>query len=126
MKQTLPKRILRYACYLYVLVTLPVMAVFVKSEYVRFITVQTVTHWRGKFTHIPYAYLGDSLIAGGRNWGQSFRALNLGGNGYQIHQIQNQVGRAKKAQPEVLILLAGTNNVLSEEPFEETQFRSDS
>ena len=64
----------------YILCSLPIVVVFLKSEYVRFIAIQMVANWNGKLNGLSEAYIGDSITAAGRNWGAPFQAINLAGN----------------------------------------------
>lgn len=118
-------RLIRFTVLGYCLISLPVMFVFLNSEYVRYVAIQTVTNWRGKALGIPTAYIGDSITAGGRNWGSAFRSINLAGNGYTVLQIENQIGRAEVYSPKRIFILAGTNDILSRRPFDLKQFESD-
>ncbi|MEM6912294.1 MAG: GDSL-type esterase/lipase family protein [Verrucomicrobiota bacterium] len=123
MKKT--KRILTFITVAYILLTVPVMFVFTKSEYVRFIAIQMVTNWKGKINGLSDAYIGDSITAGGRSWNAPFDAINLAGDGYTTWQIENQIGRAEKYDPDNLLILAGTNDILSRRIFDLDQFERD-
>jgi lysophospholipase L1-like esterase len=124
-------RIIGLAVGAYCILTLPVMLVFLKSEYLRYAAIQTVTNWKGKLQGLPFAYVGDSITAGGRNWGSFFGAINLAGDGYTVWQIKSQTERAEKYSPKRLFILAGTNDLLErrqcepKQEFDLTQFESD-
>ena len=119
------KRVLTLVTAAYVILSMPVMIVFTKSEYVRFITIQMVTNWKGKINGLSDAYIGDSITAGGRNWSAPLDAINLAGDGYTTWQIEGQIGKAKKYDPENLLILAGTNDIIGRRYFDLEQFEQD-
>lgn len=119
------RRLLRTAITLYCILSLPIVLVFLKSEYVRFHAIQMVTHWKATAFGIKDAYIGDSITAGGRNWGSLFNSLNFGGNGYTTWQIENQIASAAKSSPECIFILAGTNDILGKRPFDPQLFEQD-
>jgi len=110
---------------LYLAFTLPIVLVFAQSEYARFIVSQVVTKWKGKLSGLESAYLGDSLTAGGRNWGEFPDALNLAGDGYLVRQVAGQVEKAKPFSPARIYLAAGTNDVLASGEVDLAQFEAD-
>jgi lysophospholipase L1-like esterase len=118
-------RLLRTAITLYCLLSLPVVLVFLKSEYVRYQTIQMVTHWKATAFGIKEAHIGDSITAGGRNWGSPFNSLNFGGNGYTAWQIEKQIPFAAKFSPARIFILAGTNDILGKRPFDPFLFEQD-
>lgn len=102
----------------YLALSLPVVLVFIKSEYFRFVYFETVSHWTSNVHPIEYAFVGDSITAGGRNWGlrlesNPFSAKNFAGDGYTVHQISNQVSKALEYEPKWIFIMAGTNDILS-------------
>jgi lysophospholipase L1-like esterase len=110
---------------LYFALTLPIVLVFAQSEYSRFIVSQVVTKWKGKLSGVESAYLGDSLTAGGRNWGEFPNALNLAGDGYLVRQVADQVDKAKPFSPARIYLAAGTNDVLASGEVDLARFQAD-
>jgi lysophospholipase L1-like esterase len=118
-----PKHIIRSLVGAYLILSLPVMFVFSYSEYVRYVAVQMVTNWRGKLIGLPAAYVGDSITAGGRNWGAPFEAINLAGSGYTVSQIRNQLPKAATYSPRRIFILAGTNDILGSDSFDPILFR---
>jgi len=84
-----------------------------------------VTNWNGKLNGLSAAYIGDSITAGGRNWGSFLGAINLAGDGYTVWQIEGQLGKAEKYSPEKIFILAGTNDILGRRPFDLNQFELD-
>lgn len=110
---------------LYLAFTLPIVLVFAQSEYARFIVSQVVTKWKGKLSGVESAYLGDSLTAGGRNWGEFPNALNLAGDGYLVRQVADQVDKTKPFSPARIYLAAGTNDVLASGEVDLAQFEAD-
>ncbi|MFM8716098.1 MAG: hypothetical protein ACKOF3_04825, partial [Spartobacteria bacterium] len=90
------QRIIRFTIGTYFILTLPLVLVALKSEYVRFVAIQMVTNWKGKLSGISSAFVGDSITAGGRNWGTVLGAINLAGNGYTVWQVEGQLGKAEK------------------------------
>ena len=115
----------------YLCTSLPVVAVFTFSEYVRFVSMNTVTHWRGKILGLSAAFIGDSITAGGRCWGTKigddpFAAINLGADGSTVRQIKAQLNRAARYKPHTLFILAGTNDILAQgSEFDIEQFERD-
>ena len=99
----------------WLIISLPVMAILAFNEYDRFILMETCVHWRGKFQPIDYVFIGDSITAGGRNWGWRLKhnplaARNLGESGYMVWQIKNEAGAAISYHPKWIFVLAGTND----------------
>ena len=119
------QRIIRFTVGAYCILTLPLVLVCLKSEYVRFVAIQMVTNWKGKMNGLSSAYVGDSITAGGRNWGTVLGAINLAGDGYTVWQIEGQLGKAEKYSPERIFILAGTNDILGRRPFDLHQFELD-
>jgi hypothetical protein len=119
------QRIIRLTVGAYCILSLPLVLVSLKSEYVRFVAVQTVTNWKGKLNGISSAYVGDSITAGGRNWGSMLGAINLAGDGYTVWQIEGQLGKAETYTPKRIFILAGTNDILGRRPFDLKQFELD-
>lgn len=115
----------RTALAVYLLISLPVVLVFLKSEYVRYINVQLITNWRATTIGITDVYVGDSITAGGRNWGSFFNALNLGANSYTVDQIEGQISTAARFPPQRIFILAGTNDVLGNSTFDPKSFEED-
>lgn len=124
-KPTGSPRILLAFLLCYLALTLPIILVFAQSEYSRFILSQVVTKWKGKLVGVESAYLGDSLTAGGRNWGDFPDALNLAGDGYFIRQVTGQVDKAKPFSPARIYLAAGTNDILSPGEVDLARFEAD-
>ena len=122
---TLRTRLIRVTIAAYCVLTLPIVFVFLMSEYVRYVAIQTATNWKGKLTSFQSAYVGDSITAGGRNWGTPLGAINLAGNGYTVWQIEGQLGKAEEYSPKRLFILAGTNDVLGRRPFNPKEFEKD-
>jgi hypothetical protein len=118
-------RIIRVTIAAYCVLTLPMVFVFLKSEYVRYVAIQTATNLKGKLTSVPSAYVGDSITAGGRNWGAPLGAINLAGDGYTVWQIEDQLAKAEKYSPKRLFILAGTNDILGRRPFSHKEFEKD-
>ena len=110
---------------LYLLLTLPLLAITLRSEYVRFVVTQTITHWKGKRLGVDNIFIGDSITAAGRNWGAPFNSINLAGNGYTVWQITSQVNKTPSYKAENLFILAGTNDVVSGRAFTAAQFEAD-
>ena len=101
----------------YMIVSIPIVAVFLRSEYVRFVYLETVTHWYSKIAPIKYVFIGDSITAAGRNWGirlsiNPLSARNLGVSGYTIRQVHDLVSTALTYRPKYIVVTAGTNDVL--------------
>lgn len=102
----------------YIAATLPLLAIFAGSEYTRFIALETCVHWRSKFSPPHAVFIGDSITAGGRNWGwrlwgNPLAARNLGASGATIFQVQAQARVAASYGPQTVYVLAGTNDLLT-------------
>jgi len=102
----------------WLIVTLPLMTVLALNEYDRFILLETCVHWRGKFQPIDYVFIGDSITAGGRNWGWRLKhnplaARNLGESGYMVWQVKGELNQAVRYHPKWIFILAGTNDLFS-------------
>lgn len=103
---------------IWLIITLPVMTILTFNEYDRFVLLETCVHWRGKFQPIDYVFIGDSITAGGRNWGWRLKhnplaARNLGESGYMVWQVKNELGQAVRYHPKWIFVLAGTNDLFS-------------
>lgn len=122
---TLRARIIRIGIAAYCILSLPFVLVLLKSDYVQYVTIQMATNWKGKLVGVTSVYVGDSITAGGRNWGAPLDAINLAGNGYTVWQIKNQLEKAEIYSPKRLFILAGTNDILGDRPFDERQFELD-
>jgi hypothetical protein len=64
-----------------------------------------------------FVFIGDSLTANG-NWGwmlarNPFSAANLAEHGASINEVAVQIGRASAYHGEFLIVMAGTNEILT-------------
>lgn len=126
------KKILIYTLVTYTLITSPVISCFVLNEYFRFQFLQTISNWYNKLDKIDFVFIGDSITAGGRNWGSlidkaPYRTINLAGNGYTTRQILYQVNKASNYNPKYLFVLAGTNDVfaLKDSVYNIEQFKKD-
>jgi lysophospholipase L1-like esterase len=111
------KRIVFGLALLWAVATLPVMMTVAVNEHTRFMLLETWAHWRGKAGPLEFVFIGDSLTAGGRNWGlrltgNPLSARNLGANGLMIRQVADLVKTAKLYQPRHLFLMAGINDLL--------------
>lgn len=118
-------RLIRVTIVAYGVLTLPTIFIFLKSEYVRYVAIQTATNWKGKLTGVQSAYVGDSITAGGRNWGTPLGAMNLAGDGYTVWQIEGQLEKAEEYSPKRLFILAGTIDVIGRRPFNQKEFKKD-
>lgn len=103
---------------IWLVISLPVMAILAFNEYDRFVLLETCVHWRGKFQPIDYVFIGDSITAGGRNWGWRLKhnplaARNLGESGYMVWQVKGELGQALRYHPKWIFVLAGTNDSFS-------------
>jgi lysophospholipase L1-like esterase len=109
---------IRVIMLIWLIITLPVMTILALNEYDRFILLETCVHWRGKFQPIDYVFIGDSITAGGRNWGWRLKhnplaARNLGEGGFMVWQVKNELGQAVRYHPKWIFVLAGTNDLFS-------------
>jgi len=124
MKKNLSK-LFQVTSIFYLMFSLMIIIPFVKSEYLRFIYWQTLGHWTQKFFSPKYVFIGDSITAGGRNWGWRLEgnpliSQNFGGNGYTSSQIIYQAKKAVKLKPGHIFVLAGTNDIFQDIPQQKT------
>jgi hypothetical protein len=89
----------RWFLVLWFALTLPMVTVLTINAWSRSVLLETLAHWRSKVVPLKYVFVGDSIIAGGRNWGwrlwdNPLVARNLAGNGYTVWQIEGQVREA--------------------------------
>lgn len=101
-------------------VSIPVGMVLAANEYDRFILCQTCTHWYGRLFGLKYVFIGDSITAGGRNWGwrlehHPWGARNLGESGFMVWQVAGELEGAFRYHPKWVFVLAGTNDAFSPE-----------
>jgi lysophospholipase L1-like esterase len=90
---------------------------FVTNAQLRFHYVQTVLDYVAKVIPPRLVFLGDSNTARGGNWGwrvlgKPISAINLGVGNYTIRQVAFMVPRAVEYHPSVVVILAGTNDIL--------------
>jgi len=117
----IPRFLTRSSLVMYVIVTVPFMTVFIKNDYARFVYMETVSHWYSRIRPPSYVFIGDSITAGGRNWGwrlhgNPLASRNLAGNGYTTAQIASQVKIALAYSPDYVLVMAGTNDILNGAP----------
>jgi lysophospholipase L1-like esterase len=122
---TLKKTFIRVSLIGYILLSLPIVVLFCKSEYLRYVAVQMVANWRGKLSGLPAVYLGDSITVGGRNWGTPFGSINKGGNFYSVWQVETLIPEIEIYQPKRIFILAGTNDIIGNRPFEAGVFEDE-
>jgi lysophospholipase L1-like esterase len=111
----------RSAITAYLIFSLPLVIVFLKSEYVRYINYQTVAIWRSHFFSPTYAFCGDSITAGARSFDLRlgwipFTGLNFGESGYTVLQIRSEVEKALQKHCKYIFIMAGSNDILSGRP----------
>jgi lysophospholipase L1-like esterase len=98
-------------------VALAMLIPFVANEQLRFQYMQTVSHYVAKVVPPRLVFLGDSNTVGGGIWGwrvlgNPISAINLGVNSYTIRQVAFMVPRAVEYRPSVVVIMAGTNDIL--------------
>jgi alpha-glucosidase len=91
----------------------------VVNEYLRFEFVEITNHYVSKYVGLNYVFIGDSITAGGRNFGWAlsgnpFSSRNFGCNGYTVHQVRGLVPQALDCHPRWVFIMAGTNDFLDE------------
>lgn len=79
--------------------SLIVVLSFATNEQLRFHYVQLIAHWKSKSIPPAYVFLGDSITAGGRNWGwdinrNPLEAINFGVSSYTTQQISYLIDEA--------------------------------
>lgn len=105
---------------LYIVTTIPIVAVLLRSEWLRFAFFETVAGYWQKFSPPRYVFLGDSITAAGRNWGlrldgNPLVSRTFAQNGYTTFQIEGEAQRAAELRPEWIFVMAGTNDVAAED-----------
>jgi alpha-glucosidase len=76
----------------------------------------TLAHYRSRFIRPDYVFIGDSITAGGSNWGwrldgAPLSAISLASNGIVTREIESLLVPAEKYHPRHLMVMAGTNDV---------------
>ena len=99
-------------------VALVMLIPFAANEQLRFQYMQTVLDYVAKVVPPRLVFLGDSNTAGGGNWGwrvlgNPISAINLGVSNYTIRQVAFMVPRAVEYRPSVVVIMAGTNDILA-------------
>lgn len=102
----------------YILVSLPLVMVFLFSKYWRFSYFEIITERSAEILPLEYIFVGDSITKGGDNWGfklvrNPFISKNLAENNYTTNQIVSLVNQALKYSPNYVFIMAGTNDVIS-------------
>jgi lysophospholipase L1-like esterase len=111
---------LRWFFVVWFIFTLPIVAVLVINAQSRLIFLETLAHWRSKVVPIKYVFIGDSITAGGRNWGirlwdNPLAARCLAESGFTVWQIEGEARQAiKNYHPQVIFIMAGVNDLLGE------------
>jgi len=113
----------------YLIISFPLTALFLQSEYFRFLTFEQFSLKLTKYRAPEYVFVGDSITAGGRNWGSKLGlspidTVNLGVSSYTVDQIHYRVDQASDMRPRYISILAGTND-LGSERYSEDAFKSD-
>jgi hypothetical protein len=71
---------------------------------------QTLSHWRSKITRPDRVIIGDSLAAGGGDFGH-FGDINLGVSGMVTEEIAAQMRTAQAYHPRHIVVIAGINDI---------------
>ncbi len=114
------QKVLRWIIALFALIgllCLPLGVLYIQSEYFRFIAGEQMTHKLSKIHQLKWVFLGDSITAGGRNWGSRLgdgplNSINLGVNGYTIRQVVTLLPKALDYHSHFIVITAGTNDLL--------------
>lgn len=85
------------------------------NQHLRWTYTQTLAHWRSKVVRPDRVYIGDSLTAGGGDFGH-FGDLNLGESGLRTDQVAAMMPRAQAYNPRHIYVMAGTNDVEAATP----------
>lgn len=114
------QRLLVLAYGTYVLASLPLVVLFAANHQFRHVFFNLASHYRAKLVRPRTIHVGDSITSGGGHWSfllssMPFDSINLAGNGYTTQQIAGQVRRALNYKPEVVVIMAGTNDILSDD-----------
>ena len=101
------------------ILTLPVIGLLAVNAHSRFVLLEMATHYRARLGGLDAVFMGDSLTAGGRNWGWRMNhsplgCRNLAGSGYTARQIQAQAQQSLTYKPRSVFVLAGTNDILQD------------
>lgn len=102
---------------IYLLVTLPLLALLARSEYFRTATGAELTRKLSHLRPMEGVFCGDSLTAAISDWGRRldlrpFSTLNLAIPGLRVAQVRDQVQRASLLKSARVVVMAGTNDLL--------------
>ena len=97
--------------------TLPMVTVLALNEYSRFPLMQTCAHWRNKVFGLDSVFIGDSITAGGRNWGWRLdsgllSSRNPAGSGSTVRHYKPKRWRRSNIEPSRMFVMAGTYDIL--------------
>jgi lysophospholipase L1-like esterase len=75
----------------------------------------TLAQYRSRLVRPNYVFIGDSITAGGSNWGwrldrAPLSAISLASSGYVTREVEGLVAPAQNYNPRHLMVMAGTND----------------
>lgn len=82
------------------------------SPYLRATYEFTLAHYRAKIIRPDRVFIGDSMTAGGGDFGR-FGTINLAANGLYTKQIAGMLKTAQAYNPRAIYVMAGTNDILA-------------
>ena len=98
------------------LLLLATLAPIVVNDHLADEYANTLAHHRSRLIRPDYVFIGDSITAGGSNWGwrldgAPLSAINLASSGLVTRQVEGLLAPAQKYNPRHLMVMAGTNDV---------------
>ncbi|MFG0289218.1 MAG: SGNH/GDSL hydrolase family protein [Rhodopirellula sp. JB044] len=109
---------------MYFFLTLPITALFLYDVHFRQHLFNYCIRQSNKIRPPKYVFVGDSITAGGLNWGWRLdrnlvAATSFGLHGYQANQLVGSVKSGTALRPKFFHLLVGTNDALAQKPVAE-------
>jgi len=100
----------------YLVLSLPLVLLLLRSEYFRIATASEVTRKLSHLRPMEVVFCGDSITATITDWGgrlglRPFSVLNLGIPGLYVGQVRDQVQRALLLHTGRIVVMAGTNDL---------------
>jgi hypothetical protein len=80
------------------------------NPYLRRVYGQTLAHWKSKIIAPDRVIIGDSLAAGGGDFGR-FGTINLASNGIVTKEVADTLQVAQAYHPRHIIVIAGANDI---------------
>lgn len=89
------------------------LAPIIANQYLRTTYEFTLAHYRAKIIRPDRVMIGDSMTAGGGDFGR-FGTINLAANGLYTKQIAGMLPVAQAYNPRTIYVMAGTNDLIAD------------